>query len=251
MLIYHCHPALEKVLKQNLAVSSGQFDAGHDIYMVSTFLPQHYTDPYGGIEEAVQLRVKNQHTWIVLFSFMDIEHLKPVDQFNLLSLKGAVFLRLPFQTQGLEAALATYASTLPNLSDTEWQSFIENVSVSKIKMIISSLKHGGKLDLGNKILNPMRMAALTLIDFPSQNKSIEQIIVNKIEELKKYLQQDEIRELMKWKEMSKNTFNPSLLLVQKFIYKLSILTEGGTAPLIIYQIDQIYHLLSQIKDNKY
>lgn len=246
VITYHCHTAIEKVLSKSLLTLSGMSFPGQDTFVLSTFLPQFCTNPNCGIEESVRIRLGNQHSWIIILSFLDKEYLTHFDSYNLLSLNGTVFIRLPIENNHLLSVLQTCNNTPISLSDEERQIFIDNVCVSEIKKIFLSLKHGGKLDLGNTILNPLRIACKALLDFPAQSQAMEGIIENHFKELEFYLQLPEIQELQEWLNIARNTSDKYLATVQKFILKLSLLKSGGTVLTVLFNIEKINNLLDQI-----
>lgn len=230
------HPAISKLIAQS------KLKTKQDVVFISVYLPKS-KNLFRGISEAVKFRLAHRYTPVVLFSFHSIEILQQYDTFDILSLSGTAFVRLPFAKQELERAINNIAS----ISETEWNSFSVNVAETLLKENAIIFKHRQEHDLVNKITFPLLNACCAVKDFPLKREEKLSVVIDKLEIVTLYVQREEITDLFFYAQIAKESKDD---YVQKIIRKLEKIKELSKIGQNDLDLEKILSLINQIGEIK-
>ncbi|MEI6554605.1 MAG: hypothetical protein WCL70_03370 [Paludibacter sp.] len=237
MLQFVCHPALENLLttsKEGVKCVT----LPNNAVIISDFLPKASQPIHAGLLEATKYRLTHPTHFIFFASFFPKEKLLPFDTFGILTLTGTEFIRLPFYNDQFFITLLEKQKTEFNLSRAEWETFAIRACKALLKEKLSVLKHGGKLDLVNKLTLKIRLEAQNCLFYGQDIKVLRECLRTSIELYKKI---DEIDELIELSNVSKNLPDEYLQIVAKFVEGLYYLESLANEPEI-----NVFSLISYI-----
>jgi len=208
--------------------------------------------PFAGILHAVKFRLFSPSVFIIFFSFYTRGQLHSKDRFGVLALEGTEFIQLPCCKEKLVHAAEKHKNDSLNIDAAKWQKFSQYACKQLLREQLDELKHGNKFDLGNKVLNPLRIACVNMQS--SSKKSADQsLLKSKLKALKIYTELPEIAELLALANVCKEP-NDQFLQTMKdfsaFFTKLADwnddLDKDGITNLIS-TIDRLNNIFRKIK----
>ena len=145
MMNFICHPVLIHLLEQSKVEMFCQ-QSSIELVFISDYFPQVSSQVHSGLLEAVKFRLIHPNSYICIFSFYSKEELLQYDTFEILSLTGTIFLRLPFLPEQLINKLEALTQIQLSIPDEEWIIFSIYACRAMLKEKINVLKHGGRLE---------------------------------------------------------------------------------------------------------
>jgi hypothetical protein len=246
MIKYITYPAITNLLEQCRKKQKG-YDFSVDTVVISDF-SENKKNIHSGLLEAVKYRLTHRYCYIIFLAFHSKEELFRYDVFNILSLPGTIFIRLPFKCQEFYSVVEECNKIKLKIPQEEWTYYSTNVSKALIKDKISVLKHGNKLDFVNQVTGPLRAATVILPSFPDSKFLIKQYL----QSFRDYSKKDEIEELILLSKTSASLSDNFLTSVSQFVnglQQLILFAEMDEINInqLIFTIDLINETLSKIQ----
>lgn len=194
-----------------------------------------------GLMNLVKFRLLHPFTRVLFFSFQSKEAIQVLDNFGVLDLDGTDYLQLPCTYDKL-LKLAEKCNNKLNYQPKGWIKFSENACKTLLTNIIRELKHGGRFDIGNKILNSLQSSALAVCTMPELGERYQVIFEKNYLELNSFLDITEIIEFLQCANTCSESKNPFLKEAFLFSQQLTVLANNpdyAEPKKIISQIDQI------------
>lgn len=201
-----------------------------------------------GLEQLVRFRLLHPETPVLFFSFLPLDSLLPNDKFGILKLNGFKFIQLPCSKETIYEAVNITCLNLLNKSDETWKIFSEKAAESLLKKQIQILMHANKLDIGNKILNPMRLCCVSMKSFPEIKEQYNKILDKNLKNLNSFIKIDEINEILRLSMIGRDSKNALLKKFYNFAYQLYQLSEYDTKTnpeLFVLSIDSLNGMLQE------
>lgn len=181
------HVGIERIL-----VHYGLRELYPNVFFISCY---NTAQPFVGIINAVKFRLLNPSIPTLFFSFYSKDELHSKDKFGVLAMEGMEFIQLPCYKEELVQTAEKWEDESLDIDSTEWQEFSQKACKNLLKQRLTELKHGNKFDLGNRILNPLRIACVNVQASP-QKSSNQSLLKAKLKALKEYKALPEIEELL-------------------------------------------------------
>lgn len=191
MLQFVCHPVLQNLLTTSKEGMNG-ITSKNNAVLISDFLPTTSPSIHAGLLEVVKYRLFNPSEFIFFASFFPKEQLLPLDTFEILTLTGTEFIRLPLQSDHLLLLIEEKQRTETNLSKSDWETFAIQALKTLLKEKLSVLKHGGKFDFVNNVTFALRIEAQNCLENPLRIIELKKLLVS----VTSYGQNKEISELI-------------------------------------------------------
>jgi len=236
MLQFVCHSSLENLLATSKE-GMNCVTLTNNAVLISDFLPQNPQPIHAGLLEAVKYRLFHPSEFIFIASFFPKEKLIPLDTFGILSLNGTEFIQLPFHIDQFLGTLEDKQKIEFNLSKDEWETFAIRACKALLKKKMSILKHGGKLDLVNKLTLKIRLEAQNCLFYGQDINVLRECLKS----VKLYREIEEIAELIELSNVSKNFPDDYLQTVAEFVNGLNYLESLANEPEI-----NVFSLISYI-----
>jgi len=214
------HPGIEQLL------ALGRLNEHPYVELISCYIKDH---PYAGITSAVKFRLLHPSVPIIFFSFHSKDQLHPKDPFGILSLKGIDHVRLPCSRERIIQAAKKYENKSLLFKPKRWQKFSQPACKYLLKQRMDELKHGNKLALGNKVLNPLRLACMNAKSFPDHRSSNISLLQSKLAALKEYTKRPEIAEFCALAKACERTEDDFLQLTSEFANLMQTLANWNGA----------------------
>lgn len=198
-----------------------------------------------GIEQLVRFRLLHPETLVLFFSFLPKETLLPKDEFGVLQLAGTAFILLPCSKEAILKAAANQCAKPLSVKDATWKSFAEKACKALLQKRYKEIAHfSGKSEfqLGNRILNPLRLSCSGLLSYPNLKEDYCPLLEKGFDVLNKYMQIPLVSEFLDWCMVCQETEDVYLQNAFSFAVQLTQLSQLNAqkdAAEIISLIDRV------------
>lgn len=211
MLHFICHPALQSMLEQSSIVEDCERKS--DVAVITDYLPQKVQPIHAGLKEASKYRLFHPYVPIIITSFFEKKEVQQHDTFNILSLNGTNFVRLPCSTNEFEALLKKLSNQELIIFEPEWIAFSITTCTALIKESIKVLNHGNKFEFVNTITCPLMAAATSALYFPESMSTVNKTL----ESIKPYLKEKELLDFFNLSKVCATLPDDNLQTVTAFV----------------------------------
>ncbi len=220
MLSFDCHSAIENYLSGRTSILPFTGNLVN-IHFITTYLPHESDNPHAGLKTAVRYRLANRNTCIILLSFLPMYEIRKHDTFGILNLTSAYFLQLPFENEVFVETLVQCTTPLI-IPDQEWKQFSTNACKTLLKEELGKIRHGGQLDIGNKIIYPLLASCFAYKHDPSiYGPLIEQQLLN----LQQFVNRQDLKNLFVLTDKANDLPDVDLVKISTFLSTLKNLAD--------------------------
>lgn len=229
----------------HLLEASGVKSQYPEVVRFSAYNPGEQDVLGSGLEQLVKFRLLHPETPVLFFSFLPKETLLPKDEFGILQLAGTAFIQLPCSKETILKAAANQCAKPLSVRDAAWISFSETACKSILQRRIREIMHHlGKKEfqIGNRILNPLRLSCSGLLSYPHLKEDYFSLLVKGFDALNKYMQIPLVSEFLNWCMVCQETEDVYLQNALSFAVQLNQLSQFNAqtdAAEIISLIDRV------------
>lgn len=206
-----------------------------------------------GIEQLIRFRLLHPTSPVLFFSFLPIESLLPKDEFGVLQLAGTAFIHLPCSKESILQAAANQCAKPLSVKDAAWKKFTESACKALLQKRHKEIAHfSGKSEfqLGNRILNPLRLSCSGFLSYPHLKEDYCPLLEKGFGALNKYMQIPLVSEFLDWCMVCQETEDVYLQNAFSFAVQLNQLSQFNAqtdAAEIISLIDRVNDSFKQLQ----